>query len=218
MCDSGSCSRTGTFVYTTHACTVYSYMHSHCCYCYCTICYASTLLLLLLHVSSLITRDLDHLDTEGFLTYLPTLTNGIMGFFIVEDALMRKVDHKEGLLSPQQASHFVLVYVMHSAETHIMLTLLYDSLHICTTATATTAAALLQQVETAWRRCQASLRDLIEHHVTGLSRPGHFLQLKENLLAMAKLAADLDLDRRPLMELLRKVTRQQRLTIFDRYS
>ena len=61
------------------------------------------------------------------------------------------------------------------------------------------------QVETAWRRSQASLRDLIEHHVNGLSRPGHFLQLKENLLAMAKLAADLDLDRRPLMELLRKV-------------
>ena len=29
--------------------------------------------------------------------------------------------------------------------------------------------------------------------------------MKENLLAMAKLAADLDLDRRPLMELLRKV-------------
>jgi hypothetical protein len=59
-------------------------------------------------MSSLITRDLDHLDTEGFLTYLPTLTNGIMGFFIVEDALMRKVDHKEGLLSPQQASHLDL--------------------------------------------------------------------------------------------------------------
>ncbi|KAG5180361.1 exocyst complex component 6 [Tribonema minus] len=111
---------------------------------------------------SMVTRDLDHLDTEGFLTYLPTLVNGIMGFFIVEDALLRKVDHKEGLLSPSQ-------------------------------------------VEKAWRRCQASLRDLIEHHLSGLSRPGHFMQLKETLLAMAKLASDLDLDCRPLMELLRKL-------------
>jgi hypothetical protein len=62
-----------------------------------------------LPLHSMVTRDLDHLDTDAFLTYLPTLVNGIMGFFIVEDALLRKVDYKEGLLSPSQVS--VMVYI-----------------------------------------------------------------------------------------------------------
>jgi hypothetical protein len=95
-----------------HACT-HTLTHAvaalHFCYYYETI----------LYVSSLITRDLDHLDTEGFLTYLPTLTNGIMGFFIVEDALMRKVDHKEGLLSPQQASHTLQHLLLFRMARHL---------------------------------------------------------------------------------------------------
>lgn len=36
-------------------------------------------------------RDIDNLDTEAFLTYLPTLANGVGGFFIVEQTLLQQV-------------------------------------------------------------------------------------------------------------------------------
>ncbi|CAM9343266.1 unnamed protein product [Chrysoparadoxa australica] len=111
---------------------------------------------------SMITRDLDNLDTNGLLTYLPTLVNGIVGFCIVEHTLLSKVDHKEGLLSQVQ-------------------------------------------LEEAWLGCICSLRALLEKHVKSLSRPGHFLQVKETVLAMVHLASDLSLDVRPLMDLLRKL-------------
>lgn len=37
-------------------------------------------------------RDIDNLDTDAFLTYLPTLANGIGGFFIVEQTLLQQVE------------------------------------------------------------------------------------------------------------------------------
>lgn len=37
-------------------------------------------------------RDIDNLDTESFLTYLPTLANGVGGFFIVEHTLIQQVN------------------------------------------------------------------------------------------------------------------------------
>jgi hypothetical protein len=111
---------------------------------------------------SMITRDLDLLNADGFLTYLPTLASGVSGFFIVEHALLQKVDHKAGILSQAQ-------------------------------------------LDESWTNCVASLRALIEQHVSSLSRPGHFHQVKETLLAMTQLGRDLDLDTRSLMDMLRQL-------------
>lgn len=113
-------------------------------------------------LTTMSSRHIDAADTASFLQHLSSLSNGIMGFFIVEDTLLRKAEHKEGLLSPQQ-------------------------------------------IENAWRRSLSSLRGLVEQYVGTLVRPGHFLQLKASLLAMANLAPNLDLDKAPIMELLRKL-------------
>ncbi|CAM9165011.1 unnamed protein product, partial [Scytosiphon promiscuus] len=109
---------------------------------------------------SMITRDIDKLDTDAFLTYLPTLANGIGGFFIVEQTLLQQVDHREGLLT-------------------------------------------LSQLEESWMQSQLSLSGLIQQHMTRLSRPGHFLQVKETVLALVSIMHDLKMDTHVLMNLVR---------------
>ncbi|CAM9304499.1 unnamed protein product [Ectocarpus sp. 6 AP-2014] len=109
---------------------------------------------------SMITRDIDNLDTDAFLTYLPTLANGIGGFFIVEQTLLQQVDHREGLLT-------------------------------------------LAQLEESWMQSQLSLSGLIQQHMTRLSRPGHFFQVKETVLALVSIMHDLKMDTHVLMNLVR---------------
>ncbi|CAM9436333.1 unnamed protein product [Ascophyllum nodosum] len=109
---------------------------------------------------SMITRDIDNLDTEAFLTYLPTLANGVGGFFIVEQTLLQQVEHREGLLT-------------------------------------------LSQLDESWMQGQLSLSGLIQEHMMRLSRPGHFLQVKETVLALVSLMRDLKMDTHVLMNLIR---------------
>ncbi|CAM9400088.1 unnamed protein product, partial [Phaeothamnion confervicola] len=111
---------------------------------------------------AMITRDLEHLPTDGFLMYLPTLASGVSGFFIVETTLLQKVEHPEGLMTGPE-------------------------------------------VERAWMQSQESLRDQIESHTRSLARPGHFVQVKDTLLALAHVAVDLKMDAHVMHDMMRRL-------------
>lgn len=54
-------------------------------------------------------RDIDNLDTDAFLTYLPTLANGIGGFFIVEQTLLQQVSNTAAKAAAAAAAASVAV-------------------------------------------------------------------------------------------------------------
>ena len=61
-------------------------------------------------------RDIDNLDTDAFLTYLPTLANGIGGFFIVEQTLLQQASkiHSGSIISAAAAASVVVLAAVAS--------------------------------------------------------------------------------------------------------
>ncbi len=57
-------------------------------------------------------------------------------------------------------------------------------------------------LQKAWVRCQNSLSNLILQHIQSISRPTHFMQVKETLLSLIRLGIDLDFDTQPIYLLL----------------
>ncbi len=61
------------------------------------------------------------------------------------------------------------------------------------------------ELQEAWIRCQNSLSQLILQHIRNITKPTHFIQVKETLLALMRLGVDLNFDTQSINLLLNEI-------------